>query len=73
MSYQEDAEAREHRRELVAAEDDRRRGTYEPPLGYEWMETPTYLDGEGVRRCAGCDSAVSARQRHATEPRCNCN
>jgi hypothetical protein len=45
MSYLEDAEEREHRRQLVEAEDDRRKGTY-TVLGPD--EFP-YTDGGGEK------------------------
>lgn len=35
--YQEDAEARDHRREIVAAEDDRRKGVYGPTSRGRWV------------------------------------
>lgn len=41
MSYQEHAEHFEHQRELVAAEDDRRRGHWDAPLAadeFPWIE-----------------------------------
>lgn len=35
--YQEDAEAREHQRALIAEQDDRRKGTYTTSEGGKWM------------------------------------
>lgn len=48
--YQEDAEARDHRRALIEAEDDRKKGVYgTPPLG------PNEFPYEALYVCATTD------------------